>query len=133
VGVSGDKDPDFTDEFCGFLQRCVSNVDAAELLLLFFTHPHRSWRRDDLTAQLAAMVSLSETDAERYLGVFESEGLIERDADRLARFRPAASDHAHVATLARLYVERPVTLFRVIYALRDSKIRTFADAFNLRR
>jgi len=26
-----------------------------------------------------------------------------------------------------------VTLFRVIYALRDSKINTFADAFKLRR
>jgi hypothetical protein len=38
-----------------------------------------------------------------------------------------------VATLARLYIERPVTLFRVIYALRDMKISTFADAFKLWR
>ena len=40
---------------------------------------------------------------------------------------------AHVTTLAQAYGERPVTLIRVIYALRDGKIRSFADAFRLRR
>jgi hypothetical protein len=35
--------------------------------------------------------------------------------------------------LAQAYKERPVTLFRVIYALRDLKIQSFADAFKLRR
>ena len=40
---------------------------------------------------------------------------------------------AHVATLAQAYEQRPVTLIRLIYALRDGKIRSFADAFKLRR
>jgi len=40
---------------------------------------------------------------------------------------------AHLATLAQAYEERPVTLFRIIYALRDSKIRSFADAFKVRK
>jgi hypothetical protein len=40
---------------------------------------------------------------------------------------------AHVATLAQAYEERPVTLIRLIYALRDRKIRSFADAFKLRK
>jgi hypothetical protein len=132
VGQSADKDPDFTDEFCAFLQRCVMNVDAAELLLLIFNHPNRSWKAGELSAQLAAIASSSEADVERYLDFFESQGLVERDAGRLVRSRPATLDNAHIATLARLYLERPVTLFRVIYALRDSKIRTFADAFRLR-
>jgi hypothetical protein len=35
--------------------------------------------------------------------------------------------------LALAYKERPVTLFRVIYALRDLKIQSFADAFKLKR
>ena len=39
----------------------------------------------------------------------------------------------HLATLARAYEERPVTLFRLVYALRDQKIRSFADAFKLRK
>ena len=40
---------------------------------------------------------------------------------------------AHVATLAKAYEERPVTLFRIIYALRDANIRSFADAFKVRK
>ena len=35
-------------------------------------------------------------------------------------------------TLARAYKERPVTLIRMIYALRDQRIRSFADAFRLK-
>jgi hypothetical protein len=34
--------------------------------------------------------------------------------------------------LSQAYKERPVTLFRVIYALRDLKIQSFAGAFKLR-
>ena len=39
----------------------------------------------------------------------------------------------HLATLAQAYEERPVTLVRLIYALRDRKVRSFADAFKLRK
>lgn len=131
MGLHSDKDPDFTDEFCAFLQRSVTNVDAAELLLLLFQEPNRGWRSQELLARLAAMASSSEADVDRHMGIFESHGLVERAAGRVVRFRADASDYAHVATLARLYLQRPVTLFRVIYALRDSKIRTFADAFKL--
>jgi len=50
------------------------------------------------------------------------------------RYRPATAQlDAHVRTLAKAYEERPVTLIRIIYALRDGKIRSFADAFKLRK
>ena len=45
--------------------------------------------------------------------------------------RAPADAAGHVATLAKAYEERPVTLFRIIYALRDANIRSFADAFKL--
>jgi hypothetical protein len=133
VGASTDNDPDFTDEFCGFLQRCVANVDAAELLLALFKNPRRSWQPHELCAQLAPIATLSEADVQRYLGIFEGNELVVRDAAQRALYRPAPEHDAYLATLSRLYVERPVTLFRVIYGLRDSKINTFADAFKLRR
>jgi hypothetical protein len=132
VGSSPDSDPDFSDDFCRFLQKCVSNVDAAELLLALYTDAQRSWQLRDLCAQLAPVASLSEPDVERYLDVFQACSLVVRDAERRAQYRSAASHDPHVAMLARLYLERPVTLFRLIYALRDSAIHTFADAFKLR-
>jgi hypothetical protein len=133
VVSSADSDPDFSDDFCRFLQRCVSNVDAAELLLALFKDPQRSWLIRDLSAQLAPVASLSEADVQRYLEVFQSCSLVVRDGEQRAQYRSAGSHDTHVAMLERLYLERPVTLFRVIYALRDSAIHTFADAFKLRR
>ena len=134
MGSNADNDPDFTDEFCGFLQRCVASVDAAELLLLLSKDRERAWALGELRAQMAvATTGLTEADVQRCLDVLLQCGVAGRDADRLVRYRPAPAHDAHVAELARLYVERPVTLFRVIYALRDAKIKTFADAFNLRR
>ena len=129
---SADNDPDFTDAFCGFLQRCVANVDAAEFLLTLAKDPERSWSIDELRARVAPDANMSDADAQRCLDVLQQGGVVVRDADKRVRYKPLQAHDAHVALLARLYLERPVTLFRVIYALRDSKISTFADAFKLR-
>ena len=45
----------------------------------------------------------------------------------------ALPEATHVEMLAKAYRERPVTLVRIIYALRDSKVQSFADAFRLRK
>jgi hypothetical protein len=132
VVPSADNDPDFTDEFCGFLQRCVANVDAAELLLMLAKRPERSLSVDELRAQLAPDTNMSVVDAQRCLESLQQCGVVTRDADKRYQYSPSTANDGHVAVLARLYIERPVTLFRVIYALRDSKINTFADAFKLR-
>jgi DNA-binding MarR family transcriptional regulator len=132
VGLSADNDPDFTDAFCGFLQRCVANVDAAELLLALARNPERSWTIDELLARLAPDTNIGDADAERRLDSLQQCGVVARETDKRFRYAPLPAHDAHVALLARLYLERPVTLFRVIYALRDSKINTFADAFKLR-
>jgi hypothetical protein len=132
VGAKTDTDPDFTDGFCAFLQRNVPSVDAAELLLLLSRHPDTAWEPQELVSRLQSVTALGETDVGRHLDLFERSGLIAREPEQRVRYR-TGSEADHVAALARLYLERPVTLFRVIYALRDAKISTFADAFNLRR
>ena len=61
-------------------------------------------------------------------------GLLAAGPDGRFQYRPLDDTRsAHVRVLAQAYKERPVTLFRVIYALRDLKIQSFADAFKLRR
>ena len=59
-----------------------------------------------------------------------AEGLIALWRERGA---PDPSMESHLRTLAQAYEQRPVTLILLIYALRDSKIRSFADAFKLRK
>lgn len=124
------EDADFTDEFCQFLQGSVPAVESAELLLALKREPQRWWTLGDV---LRAGVSMREEDAGRYIEGLQARGLVGMDAERRLQYREPAGTSGHIATLEKVYRERPVTLIRVIYGLRDSKIRSFADAFRLRK
>ena len=105
------EDADFSDEFCRFVQASLPSVEAAELLLASFRNPGHALDGKHAESLRAA-------------------GLL----DDTLRYRPASDAlRAHVETLAQAWEERPVTLIRLIYALRDGKIRSFADAFKLRK
>ena len=131
---AGLDDSAFSDEFCRFLQTAVLSVDAAELLLALAGEPQRWWQANELAAKLRPSTSMSEADAARHVEQFAAAGAAALGPDRRAQYRPANETLArHVEMLALAYKERPVTLFRMIYALRDSKIQSFADAFKLRR
>jgi hypothetical protein len=128
------EDADFSDDFCRFLQATVPGVDAAELLLLLHAHPEQAFSTAEAVAALRVSVTLSEVDAARHFAALAAAGLVALDAEGRAKYRPASELlAARVQTLAQAYRERPVTLIRVIYALRDKKIQSFADAFKLRR
>jgi hypothetical protein len=128
------EDTAFSDEFCRFLRTAVPSVDAAELLLLLSRERERWWAAPEAAGALLPGASLSETDVARYLGLFQAAGLIAVGPDKRVQYRPGfAALDAHMRTLEQAYRERPVTLIRVIYALRDSSIQSFADAFRLKR
>jgi hypothetical protein len=128
------EDSAFSEEFCGFIHTAIPSVADAELLLLIFKHPARWWALPELRRELPPDVNLTETDTSNRLEALRSRGLVEFDGEKRVRYR-AASDalDAQVRTLAQAYNERPVTLIRMIYALRDSKIQSFADAFKFRK
>jgi hypothetical protein len=127
------EDAQFSDDFCRFLQTTLPSVDAAELLLLLARDPSRWWSAGDVVAALKP-APVTEADVARTLESFLARELIAQAADKRVQYHPANDELAgHVRTLGQAYSERPVTLIRVIYALRDSKIRSFADAFKLRK
>jgi len=111
----------------------VDSVNAAELLLFLWRKPAVAWSARDLAAAIDPVGSLSEAEASRYLETFAARDLITRMDDGRVSYKFSADSEVHVQTLARLYLERPVTLFRVIYTLRDTKIKTLADAFRIWR
>lgn len=128
------EDAAFSDEFCRFLRVCVPTVAAAELLLILRREPQRWWAVPDAVEALQPAASVTEADIGRYFAVFQGGALIAAGPDKRVQYRPAdATLDAHVGTLEQAYRERPVTLIRVIYALRDSRIQSFAEAFKLRK
>ena len=126
------EDGDFSDEFCQFVRAAVPSLQAAELLTLLQADPERWWELAELQARLRT-AGLPDAEATRLLQLVEARELLATGADRRLQFRPAdPALAAHVRTVARAYKERPVTLIRMIYALRDQRIRSFADAFRLK-
>ena len=127
------EDAAFSDEFCRFLRAAVPTVDAAEVLLLLHRDRERWWSAEEVVSALAPSVSLTASAALACFAVFQANGLIAAGPDKRVQYRAGGGQlDAHVGTLAQAYRERPVTLIRVIYALRDSKIQSFADAFRLK-
>jgi hypothetical protein len=128
------EDSDFSDEFCRFIQTTVPSVTSAEVLLHLFARPAQWWDPREIPSGLPAGVVASEPGLGTGLELLRERGLIEVGAEGRIRYRPESDAlDTMVRTLARAYNERPVTLIHMIYALRDSKIRSFADAFKFRK
>jgi len=127
-------DSAFSEEFCSFLHTAIPSVSAAELLLRLFNQRDRRWTLLELLRELPPDVSIAESEAGACLEVLRSRGLVEIDDEKRFRYGPASGElDVQVRILAQAYNERPVTLIRMIYALRDSRIRSFADAFKFRK
>jgi hypothetical protein len=127
-------DSAFSDDFCEFIRTAIPTVDAAELLLLLCGQADASWEPAELVGKLRPAASITDADAARYLEIFQARGLVAVGPDKRIRYRPGSGFlAAHVRTLAQAYKERPVTLIHMIYALRDARVQSFADAFKLKR
>ena len=122
------EDLQFTEAFFSFLQANIASVDAAEVLLLLYRNAARDWSPAEVLSRLGPV--LTEAEVQRLLEGFRAKGLVAEGY----RYQ-AASDElgAHVRTLALAYDERPVTLFRLIYALRQTGLQALAEAFRIRR
>jgi hypothetical protein len=126
------QDAEFSDKFCSFLQAVIPTVDTAELILLLGSEPATRWDIATIVARLASTVVLDAREALALLGDLESSGLAVRDADDRWQYRPQTEElGANVELLRRAYAERPVTLVRIIYSLRNSRIKSFAEAFRI--
>jgi len=124
------EDIEFSDSFCKFIQLSIPESDAAELLLLFHGKPETAFSIEEAVEKLGPGISIS--NASKYMKLFQSRGLV-LFAEGRYRYNPRSEDASLVTVLARAYTQRPVTLIRIIYALRDSKIQSFAEAFKLRK
>ena len=128
------EDADFSDDFCRFLQTTIPAVDAAELLLLLRRTPETATNVQELARSLRPSVSITEAEAAKYLETFQARGLVAAGPDKRVQYRPASDElRMYGDMLALAYKARPVTLIRMIYALRDARIQTFAEAFRLRK
>ena len=125
-------DPDFPESLRSLIQEAFPSVEAVELLLKLALDPGRAYALKDLVEALRP-TAITEAAAQRYLAQFQSRGLVAA-APEGYRYSPDSPElDSAVRALIKVYNERPVTLVRIIYAPKDEKIRSFADAFRIKK
>lgn len=124
-------DADFPDELCRFIYDTIPTIETAELLLCLARQPDRQWLPEELVREIRPTV-ITDAAARKYLATFSARGLVVEKQDNRFQYSPASAGlEGAVRALAKAYNERPVTLIRWIYSLKDKKIQSFADAFKI--
>lgn len=126
----------FPEDVRALLRDVVESYEQLETLLGMATRPGDVWD----AAEVARRSRLPLDDAEEVLGKLAAAGLLQR-TEGGGRYRYAPSDAAVagvVERLAGLYATRPLEVVKVmsgnaIERLRTAAMRTFSDAFLLRR
>ena len=117
------------EELLEFIRTAVGSVWALELLLFMRGRQDRAWTQDELAKELRSNPQL----AAESLRTFEAAGVLIRREDGFA-YAPAASGLDDLAgRLAQAYRERPVAVVNAIVSSRTGSLRSFAEAFRLKR
>lgn len=112
------------------LSGTIASVWGVELLLRMRQEPQRNWTSDELVTELRS----SELVVDQSLERLERAGLIVRSSRAEAKFSPATDELAAlIDQLDDEYRLRPGSVRRAIVSPPDDKLRSFTDAFLLRR
>jgi hypothetical protein len=113
-----------------FLNDHVESVVQLEVLLLVYASPGR----DFATADVVEALRIEPAWAEAQLSAMCARGILVRAAAGSYRWDPATPElESAVGGLARAYADRRVSVIGLIYAKPSDQLRSFADAFRIKK
>ena len=113
-----------------FLHDQIESVVQVEVLLLLYAEPARAFCGADVVAALRVEPAWAAAQLSDLCG----RGILAEAGPGSYRFAPRTAEVADaVAGLARAYADRRVTVIGLIYAKPSEPLRSFADAFRLRK
>jgi hypothetical protein len=110
----------------------IDSVEQLEILLLLHQHPERSWTAESVARELR----VSPLSAGDRLKDMARAAILSKVKGTEGEYRYAPENPqlgGAVSGLATAYSERRVTVINLIFSKPVDKIRTFADAFRLRK
>jgi len=112
-----------------FIHEHIDSVEQLEVLLLVRAHPGREWSAREVADELR----IDPGSAEQRLEDLVRVGLL-ADGSAGVRYAPETPELARqVDELAQLYQSHRVAIISVIFSRPSERIRSFADAFRIRR
>lgn len=111
----------------------IGSVVQLEVLLLLHARPERAWTADDVATNLR----IDPNWAEAQLAELSGHGLLARGEPAAARtyqYAPAsAAMGGTVDELSKAYAGMRVSVISLIYSKPSDTLKTFADAFRIRK
>jgi hypothetical protein len=125
---------DLPDDVRRLVETSIPTIEALEIMLLLARDPGQEWQPRAIP-QLVHPSHVTEEQVREYLKLLASQGIMTTRDNGSFVFAPGRPELARaVEGLIVAYHQRPVTLIRTLYALADTrKVRSFADAFRLRK
>jgi DNA-binding MarR family transcriptional regulator len=123
---------DLPEEVRRLIADHIDSVEQLEILLLLYQHPERTWDAEAVARELR----IASISAGERLEDMAQSGLLARKDGKPVEYRYAPESEsldAAVRGLSTAYSERRVTVINLIFSKPVDKIRTFADAFRIRR
>lgn len=121
------------EEVKQFVEANVASVDQLEVLRLLGEDRQREWSAAELARELQAPPQ----DMPAQLGALQARGLLAvtpRGTELYCRHGARTPElEAMLDRLLQVYRQRPVTLIRLVSARANEVLRTFADAFRIRK
>jgi hypothetical protein len=121
------------EEVRRFIFQYIDDVDQLEILRLLGELPQREWTSGDM----AGAIQSTPQTVVVHLQTLQSRGLLStetREGVVYCRSHPATAElEFQLKRLLQVYRERPVTMINVVYARATEAIKSFADAFRIRK
>jgi hypothetical protein len=113
-----------------FLRTSFRSLWELELLLMLHRQNSRQWTADDLVHELRASVLII-ADA---LEALQKAGLVVKSRSDAYQYRPASPELDNlVGEVRSVYAGAPVAVTEAILSAPNSSVRTFAEAFKIKR
>lgn len=113
-----------------FVETSFGSVWSLELLLMLYRDPSRIWTSDELVHELRSSEVVVAQSIERLVAA----GLALVEKDDCVRYGPASPEQNDlIAQLEEEYRRKPAAIRRLILQNPVEKLRTFADAFKLKK
>jgi hypothetical protein len=119
-------------ELRALLEQNLTSIDQVEIVLLLMREPTRSWT----APEVAAALRMAPEAAAMRLFLLASAGIITFEAKGVPRYRYAVSDEPQdllLRELAELYEKDPGALAAAVNVSPPDPVRSFADAFKLKK
>ena len=122
--------PGIPDDVQQFIAEHIDSAEQLDTLVLLHTHPEREWTAEAVSQ---AIYSVPQS-AVRSLEALQARGFVASTSPGAWRYAPGnAENDRRIRELAATYRANRVEVVKHVFATRVDPVKSFADAFRLRK